>query len=296
LINDIDSEAPLKPAFSGVNPFTFSENYSPLREGVKGMAGQVGTLLLDDQRLAVYDFDAPVWEVRKIGGGRHMWPKGKCLGHPEGSCNADVKSGSYCDRCSALYAKEGVEDARQAKRDALLDAGITGGWLPASWRLKAHVVLTADQARAWLLADVDDRVSVYLYGGPGKGKTTLALEMAYTYHQRCRPVACVTMGDMRRTIDNPYYERMLKDCDLLVVDDVDKQLTPFTAGQLHAVLSARHDAMRRTIVTSEKTIKTVQAMFETLNGGVYGQSTLDRLSWAKGKCVLVEVGGDNLRR
>jgi hypothetical protein len=77
LIKESDFEAPLRPAFSGVNPFTFSENYTPLREGVKGMAGQVGTLLLDDQRLAVYDFSAPVWEVRKVGGGRHMWPKGK---------------------------------------------------------------------------------------------------------------------------------------------------------------------------------------------------------------------------
>jgi hypothetical protein len=84
---------------------------------------------------------------------------------------------------------------------------------------------------------------------------------------------------------------------LLVLDDISKMLvTDFSAGELHSLLSERHQSKLRTIVLSERKGNDFAAAMSAKTEKRFGASTVDRLSWKGAAVMAIEMRVENIRR
>ncbi len=106
--------------------------------------------------------------------------------------------------------------------------------------------------------------NLYLYGGPGLGKTFLSACIARTVSEKGFSVAYDTAGNIFAAFESQKFSRDQEDlkdakdetrrylrCDLLILDDLGTELiSPFIQTALYTLVNTRLSAGRRTIISS----------------------------------------------
>lgn len=147
---------------------------------------------------------------------------------------------------------------------------------------------------------LDDRLSegrgLWFQGGPGTGKTTLAMLVSRTALEQGRTVAIYSLprllSEIRETFDDErpgaYTDLLdrLADVDLLHLDDVGAEKTsPWVLEQLYAVINARYEDERSVLITTNLTLEELAEQI--------GARTASRL---EEMCDIVPMMGRDRRR
>lgn len=141
--------------------------------------------------------------------------------------------------------------------------------------------------RRWL----DETAWLYLWGPSGRGKTGLAVALLRALIERGASGLVVNVVDLLQALRDTYSTReameaderdvlaSLRDVDVLVLDDLGvERRTDWTAEKLYAVLNGRYNALKRTILTSNYDLDSLQ---ERLGDEFAGQRLPSRI---KGRC------------
>jgi DNA replication protein DnaC len=145
-------------------------------------------------------------------------------------------------------------------------------------------------------AHLDAGRGLWLFGGVGTGKTTLAMIVSRQALEAGRSVAIYSLprllAEVRRTFDDDaqhsYTELLdrLATVDLLHIDDVGaEQSSPWVLEQLYALINARYEEERSVIITTNI------AEHEKL-GEQIGERTVSRL---QEMCEPIPLFGDDAR-
>ena len=168
--------------------------------------------------------------------------KSYTVGH--GPCLCDAARAERIERMRA------EDEARARKEAAELDRRVLEAGVP-------ELYLHAEHPEAASLAErVAGGTGLYLHGGPGTGKTTLACAIVrvlvsegYRVEFTTAPALIDAMRD-RRAEDRARTDQLAK-CRVLVLDDIGMESpTAYASERLHHILSERLGAMRPTVYTS----------------------------------------------
>jgi DNA replication protein DnaC len=143
---------------------------------------------------------------------------------------------------------------------------------------------------------LDSGRGLWLFGGVGTGKTTLAMIVSRQALEAGRSVAIYSLprllAELRRTFDDDaqhsYTELLdrLATVDLLHIDDVGaEQSSPWVLEQLYALVNARYEEERSVILTTN--IEQREDLVEQI-----GERTVSRL---QEMCELIPLFGDDAR-
>lgn len=141
------------------------------------------------------------------------------------------------------------------------------------------------KARAF--CDATDGRDLYLFGDVGAGKTRLASAIANEMHRRRRLVQFVNVPILLHQLqpgrDNGELEDRITVVHVLVLDDLGAerdQATDYTRRTLHMLYEARHNAGKRTVFTSNKSIQQISDMQadDRLSSRIAGRADVVRLT------------------
>jgi DNA replication protein DnaC len=147
---------------------------------------------------------------------------------------------------------------------------------------------------------IDERLDagrgLWIFGGVGTGKTTLAMLVSRHALEAGRSVAIYSLprllAELRRTFDDDaqqsYTELLdrLAAVDLLHIDDVGaEQTSPWVLEQLYALINARYEEERSVILTTN--IEQREDLIEQI-----GERTVSRL---QEMCELIPLFGEDAR-
>ena len=143
---------------------------------------------------------------------------------------------------------------------------------------------------------VDAGRGLWIFGGVGTGKTTLAMIVSRHALEAGRSVAIYSLprllAELRRTFDDDaqhsYTELLdrLATVDLLHIDDVGaEQSSPWVLEQLYALVNARYEEERSVILTTN--IEQREDLVDQI-----GERTVSRL---QEMCDLIPLFGDDAR-
>lgn len=232
-----------------------------------------------------------------------IWQRGKCYNSIVNGCmrDADWYTGgvSYCAQCAAEYDAE-IENEKQRERFARLCSDFESiRLLPRDFKHYKAPALYPWQASALTSINSDYARNVWLWGAHGNGKTEvgkIVLLSALRNGVSAAYIDCAGTGLSEITTHHNARIGAVR-ARLLVLDDISKMLiTDYSAGEIHNILSERHQQKLRTIVLSEKSGKDFALALADKTEHRFGASTVDRLN-TKGHPVLsIEMQGDNLRR
>jgi replicative DNA helicase len=208
-----------------------------------------------------------------------------------------------------------VDEATNTARDCRCRAGRVSrararslsGVIPRRYRLVSFDAppvsdLPAPQVRVVrdFARRIDDHLDagrgLWLFGGVGTGKTTLAMLVSRHALEAGRSVAIYSLprllAELRRTFDDgsehSYTELLdrLAAVDLLHIDDVGaEQTSPWVLEQLYALINARYEDERSVIVTTN--IEEREELVAQI-----GERTVSRL---QEMCELIPLFGDDAR-
>lgn len=123
--------------------------------------------------------------------------------------------------------------------------------------------------------------NVFIFGGPGKGKSHLAMAMVKNINELASKKKCLyvnmarlldlirkTFNDSYNLKDEAFYIEMLSSVEILVIDDIgaelslnsNKKASDFSSRVLYSVLDARED--KSTIFTSNLSIGELSNLFD----------------------------------
>ena len=143
---------------------------------------------------------------------------------------------------------------------------------------------------------LDTGRGLWIFGGVGTGKTTLAMIVSRQALEAGRSVAIYSLprllAELRRTFDDDaqhsYTELLdrLAGVDLLHIDDVGaEQSSPWVLEQLYALINARYEEERSVILTTN--IEQREDLVDQI-----GERTVSRL---QEMCELIPLFGDDAR-
>ena len=143
---------------------------------------------------------------------------------------------------------------------------------------------------------LDSGRGLWIFGGVGTGKTTLAMLVSQPALEAGRSVAIYSLprllAELRRTFDDDaqhsYTELLdrLAGVDLLHIDDVGaEQSSPWVLEQLYAIINARYEEERSVILTTN--IEQREDLVDQI-----GERTVSRL---QEMCDLIPLFGDDAR-
>jgi hypothetical protein len=160
-------------------------------------------------------------------------------------------------------------------------------------------LLAAKRAEAFV---ADRRLStLVLTGLPGLGKSTAAAwVLAEAQHG-----AWLCAGDVRNDPEWHQRRKAMHDGYLVIVDDLGCETTPFATGELATLLERRHDAGKRTVVTTNLLVRAsdreripaeLKPRFPVGHSisERYGDRVASRLS--DDRTLIGWLGGDDLRK
>jgi DNA replication protein DnaC len=221
------------------------------------------------------------------------------------SCPHDLCDGS------GFLIDEGTNTARdcrcRAGRVARAKARSLSGVIPRRYRLASFDTppvsdmtgpaprVVRDFARR-IDEHLDSGRGLWIFGGVGTGKTTLAMIVSRLAIEAGRSVAIYSLprllAELRRTFDDDaqhsYTELLdrLAGVDLLHIDDVGaEQSSPWVLEQLYALINARYEEERSVILTTN--IEQREDLVEQI-----GERTVSRL---QEMCELIPLFGDDAR-
>lgn len=128
---------------------------------------------------------------------------------------------------------------------------------------------------------------LFLTGGVGAGKTRLAAAIANTIHRKRQTVhfarVPLLLHQLQPGRDNGDLEARLMTVAVLVLDDLGAerdQATDYTRRTLLMLYEARHDVMRRTVFTSNKSVQEIADMQDDdrLASRIAGRADVVRLT------------------
>jgi DNA replication protein DnaC len=206
----------------------------------------------------------------------------------------DTRTSSYC-RC-----REQVVAERQARG---LRAVIPELYRGSSWdrypvpQINQTAVYSVRRYAAKIDERLDNGQGIWMFGGHGTGKTTLAMLASKAALKAGRSVAIYSLprllSEIRRTFDDgsPITQIQLIDqltaVDLLHIDDVGAESTSaWVLEQLYAIVNARYEAKKAIIVTTNLVERDELAQ-------QIGARTVSRL---EEMCEVLPVTGADLRR
>lgn len=145
-------------------------------------------------------------------------------------------------------------------------------------------------------SNIDEGRGLWLFGGPGTGKTTLAMVTSRVALEAGRSVAIYSMPKLlariRRTFDGDAGEQSyleffgrLTGVDLLHIDDLGTEnRTEWVTEQLYSIVNERYEARKALVVTTNKNEAELEREI--------GERVVSRLVEM---CELVPVFGDDRR-
>ena len=232
-----------------------------------------------------------------------IWKRGKCLNSIVSGCQREVdweRGGtSYCRPCALEYEAQLETESRREAFEGLCAEYESIGLLPRHFSLYKAPGLYAWQSQALNDINSDYGRNVWLYAEHGNGKTEVgkvAILNALKNAVSAAYVDCAGTGlsDMAR---NHNARQGAGKARLLVLDDLSKMLiTDYSAGELHGLLSDRHQRKLRTIILSERSGKDFAAALAAKTEKRFGASTVDRLSWKGAPVMSVQIRGENIKR
>lgn len=204
------------------------------------------------------------------------------IGFLECDCEGAVRAREEEARAEA---RREAAKATEAARKRLQRAGI-----PPRFQAASHPL--ADE----LAAKVAEGGSLYLWGGNGTGKTTLAAAIARRLLDR-QPLMIGSVQlliELQSTYGTPDREADILEkyssAPILIIDDLGKeQQTDWTASRLYAIVDARYGRMLPTVVTSNFRLS-------DMLGRMRDQSTaMAIVSRLSGVCEQIQVAGHDRR-
>jgi DNA replication protein DnaC len=238
--------------------------------------------------------------------GSFHWPDGRinhagrCINEIWNGCTGrryDI--GPYCRKCEREYDEECENERKKEQFERLCAEYESMGLLPRHFSLYKAPGLYAWQSNALNDINSDYGRNVWLTAEHGNGKTEVgkvALWNALRNAVTAAYVDCAGTGlsDMARNHNARHGAARAR---LLVLDDLSKMLvTDYSAGELHSLLSERHQGKLRTIVLSERKGNDFAAAMSAKTEKRFGASTVDRLSWKGAPVMAIEMHGENIRR
>jgi DNA replication protein DnaC len=204
--------------------------------------------------------------------------------NPEKAARYAELEAEYAEADRASYARQQAAELERWTEKKLADSGMGERALAASASPRPSEALEATQQ--WLTSG---KTWLVLLGGTGTGKTTAAAWAIREVLRQNETAACRTASRIARMsgFDEGAAElERLSEVSLLVVDDVGAEMqTAWGAGLLSELLDNRHQAFRKTILTSNLG----QEPFKQR----VGERMVDRIR-EDGKVVV--LGGRSMRR
>lgn len=184
------------------------------------------------------------------------------------------KDGRYV-RCSCVVPEWTAEGVPYEFRGVLLD----------SYQERDGQRSAVAMARQF--CEVDAGNDLYLFGGVGAGKTRLACALANTAFRKRKTVHFVRVPLLLHQLqpgrDNTELENRMMSVSVLVMDDLGAerdQATDYTRRTLLMLYEARHDAGKRTVFTSNKSVQEISQMQDDdrLSSRIIGRSDVVKLT------------------
>ena len=192
---------------------------------------------------------------------------------PQDPCPYDLCDGSgFVDDEAARTARpcrcrpERMAGRRTAALSAVVPRRYRGlSWdrppLPQIAEVAVHQVRFVKGFVRELDANLDAGRGLWLFGGPGTGKTTLAMMVASAALEGGRSVAIYSLprllAEIRTTFEDDARQSYtvlldkLTEVDLLHIDDVGAEKTsPWVLEQLYAIVNARYEEERSIVITT----------------------------------------------
>lgn len=198
----------------------------------------------------------------------------------------------YCNQSSTTFANEKTEaqylSTEEGRKNYLYRYSILGNPKLLEKGFRDFINKTSEESRVKRetmdmskAIAVNQIYNVFIHGGPGKGKSHLAMALLknvneLTKNQKCLYVNMARLLDViRKTFndnynvrDEAYYIELLSRVEVLVIDDIGAELSLYSAKKasdfssriLYSVLDARED--KTTIFTSNLSITELSGLFD----------------------------------
>lgn len=208
------------------------------------------------------------------------------IGHKDCTCKGAIAAKEAARKAEEQAALEAASKELERK---LLLCGVPKRYLHASHDLAKKVASL-----------VDDGKSAYVCGPAGTLKTTLAASVAIALISRGKHVEMVNAVDMLIALQGTYgAPRREEDVlahythkQVLIIDDMGKeQQTAWSASRLYAIINARYNAMRPTIVTSNLSLAELSRRMSQADTST-AEAIASRLA---GMCTIIQTSGPDRR-
>lgn len=208
------------------------------------------------------------------------------------ACGVAMSLKPVCDTCDAILDRQAKAEAiRQRYVDAHAEGDIPQNL--ERYRVPPKS-LKERNPQAW--AEVRGSESAWLHGLEGVGKSSLCRQALCRIFEAGGSVAIVQGVEFEQRLTSYGAEQEIRKLSRvrgLLIDDIDAgQWTVRGLGVLRAILDARHELGRITLVTSNADPKGVLHLF----GGIAGQSAAETMLARLRPLRIVEMKGGSYRR
>lgn len=211
-----------------------------------------------------------------------------CLGAKEAATKEAAEKECEARECAEREAREKVKRLQgdSGMRGRFLERTFENFQTPDSQTVRAKE--TAEKYVAGFGNMERKKNGLFIIGDIGVGKTHLSAAIANRLIQNGQPVMCMTMIDMLAQIKATYDKKEISEGEilkvyetipLLIIDDIGKEpATEWGVSKIYAIINARYEGYKPTIVTSNYTDTELERRLTPPgNDNTTARATVDRL-------------------